>query len=201
MLVCFFYYLITVPSLQGPYIIFSLGKEKGYMTTLPAFLKDYTQDDELRREYKACDKETLFTDFENAKKVKACVPKRSSNVAISKLVYMKLDRVIASVCLSYFLDPFLTSFQCNELNQIFGTEVALFYSRGNDSHTYSPGRFVTEGAQKWVESAEIGNNHPDSIATQLEGFIISGCAGRVNKLKKTKEGRYCTSISTASDGT
>ena len=58
---------------------------------------------------------------------------------------------------------------------------------------------MTEGAQKWLASAEIGNNLPGKIAIQLEGFIVSGCAEQVNKRKKTKEGRYC--IPTASYGT
>jgi len=107
--VCLFY-LITVPLLQGPYIIFPLDKEKGYMTTLPEFLTEYADDDKLQTEWKACDKKVLLTDFQNAKKAKECVPKRRSNVAISKAVTMKMDHVIASVCPSYFLDPFLTSF-------------------------------------------------------------------------------------------
>jgi hypothetical protein len=75
----------------------------------------------------------------------------------------------------------------------------LFYGCGNFSHTYSPGCFVTERAQKWLESTEIGNNPPDKIVIQLDGYVTSGCAEQVNKSKKTKEGRYC--IPTASYGT
>ena len=169
------------------------------MTTLPQFLKEYADDEKLQREWKGSDKGALLKDFQKAKEAKEHVPKRCSNVAISKAVIMKMDRITASVCSSYILDPVLTSFQCNELNQTFGTEVALFYSCGNLSHLYSPGCFVTEGAQKWLESAEVGNDLPDNISMQLEGFIISGCAEWVNKRKKTKEGWYC--IPTASYGT
>jgi hypothetical protein len=80
------------------------------MTTLPEFLKGYAKDDKLQHEYKACDKVVLLTDFQKAKEAKEHVPKRCSNVAISKAVYMKLDRIMASVCPFYFLEPFLTSF-------------------------------------------------------------------------------------------
>ena len=90
--------------------MFPLDKEKGYMTTLPEFLTDYAEDMNLRDEWKACDKGALLTDFQNAKKAKEFVPKRRSNIAISKAVIMKFDRIIASVCSYYFLDPFLTSF-------------------------------------------------------------------------------------------
>jgi len=31
---------------------------------------------------------------------------------------------------------------------MFGTEIAFFFGRGDVSHTYSPGIFVTEGAER-----------------------------------------------------
>ena len=74
---------------------------------------------------------------------------------------------------------------------MFGMEIAFFVSRGNVSHTYSPGTFVTEGAERWLLSAEIGHNFPNAIAHQLEGFIISGCAKRVGK---TNPGRRDISV-------
>ena len=82
---------------------------------------------------------------------------------------------------------------------MFGTEVALFFSRGDISHTYNPGTFVTEGAEKWLGLAEIGCNTPSGIATQLEAFATSGCAERIEETPKTKESKYLIPI--ASYGT
>jgi len=70
---------------------------------------------------------------------------------------------------------------------MYGTEITLLFGRGNNSHTYSPGAYVTKGAGKWLENAEIGNNPPVEAARQLEAFVISGCAQRV---KPTKGGKY-----------
>jgi hypothetical protein len=82
----------------------------------------------------------------------------------------------------YFLPPL----QCKELNQLFGTEIAIFYSRGLGSHSYSPGSFVTKGAEKWVQTAEIGGNSPDGAAQQLGAFVASGLAKRVDKIMEGK---------------
>jgi len=77
---------------------------------------------------------------------------------------------------------------------MFGTEVVLFFSCGNISHTYNPGTFVTEGAEKWLGLAEIGRNTPSGIATQLEAFAISGCAEQIKETPKTKESKYLIPI-------
>jgi hypothetical protein len=82
---------------------------------------------------------------------------------------------------------------------MFGTQIALFFSHGDISHTYNPGAFVTEGAQKWLELVEIGRNTPGAIAMQLEGFVTSGCAEQIKETPKTKESKYFISIT--SDGT
>jgi len=78
--------------------------------TLPKFLKSYSTSNKLKAEYKACDKKALLTNFLNAKQAKESVPTRTSNIAISKAVISKMERVTASVCLFYFLGPFLTPF-------------------------------------------------------------------------------------------
>jgi len=66
---------------------------------------------------------------------------------------------------------------------LYGTEIVLLFGRGNNSHTYSPGAFATQGAWRWLENAEIGNNPPIEAARQLEAFVISGCAQRVRQPK------------------
>jgi len=45
---------------------------------------------------------------------------------------------------------------------------------------------VTEGAETWLQTAEIGHNCPNGAARQLDAFIVSGCAKRVDK---TEEGK------------
>jgi hypothetical protein len=74
---------------------------------------------------------------------------------------------------------------------MFGTEIIFFFGHGNVSHSYSPGTFVTEGAERWLLNAEIGHNFPNAITHQLEAFTILGCAKYVGK---TKEGRCFISI-------
>ena len=59
---------------------------------------------------------------------------------------------------------YLTPSQCKELNNSFGTEIALFFSRSSISHSYNPGVFATEGAEKWLERAQIGHNTPKNIS-------------------------------------
>lgn len=77
---------------------------------------------------------------------------------------------------------------------MFGTQITLFFSRGDISRTYDPGAFVTDDAQKWLEVAEIGHNTPGGIAMQLEGFVTSGCAKRIKGTLRTKECKYSISI-------
>ena len=101
---------LTVLLLHGPYILLILGKEIGHKTTLLEFLTSYSHDKDLQKEYKDSDKETLLTNFCDIKKAKESVPKKLSNVAISKAVTLKMDRIISYVCPLYFLNASLTSF-------------------------------------------------------------------------------------------
>ena len=95
--------------LHGPYVLLILGKEVGHMTTLPEFLKSYSKDDDMKGEYKACNKKALLIEFHDAKQAKECVPKKLSNVAISKAVGLKLDRITTYVCVQItFLTCFLS---------------------------------------------------------------------------------------------
>lgn len=94
------------------------------------------------------------------------------------------------------MNTFLTPLQCKELNRQFGTEIALFYSRGHHtSHVYNPSSFVTKGAKKWVENADIGHNCAEDAAQQLDAYIVSGCAKRVGR---TDEGKYYIPIASYS---
>lgn len=45
-------------------------------------------------------------------------------------------------------------------------------------------------AQKWLEQAQIGRNTPENIAIQLEAFMVSGCAERLEEPWKPKESKY-----------
>jgi len=45
---------------------------------------------------------------------------------------------------------------------------------------------MTEGAEKWLQHAEIGHNCLLAAARQLDTFILSGCAERVSKTKESK---------------
>ena len=49
---------------------------------------------------------------------------------------------------------------------------------------------MTEGADKWLQYAEIGRNIPEEAAMQLEAFTLSGFAARIEKTQKTKESMY-----------
>jgi len=73
---------------------------------------------------------------------------------------------------------------------LFGTEITLLFGHGNITHDYTPGAFVTAGAQKWLEQAQIGHNTPENIAIQLEAFTVSGCAEQLEEPQKPKESKY-----------
>jgi hypothetical protein len=77
---------------------------------------------------------------------------------------------------------------------MFGTEIAFFFGRGNVSHTYSPGTFVTDGAEQWLLNAEIGHNFPNAVAHQLEAFVMSGCAKRIDEAEEGKLYFYCSEL-------
>ena len=49
---------------------------------------------------------------------------------------------------------------------------------------------MTEGADKWLQYAEIGRNIPGEAAMQLEAFTLSGFAAWIEKTQKTKESMY-----------
>jgi hypothetical protein len=77
------------------------------MITLKTFLKDYAKSSDLQEEYKQCDKDAILKEFLDTRQEKESVPKKLSNVAISKAVDAKIERITASVCLCQFLDTFL----------------------------------------------------------------------------------------------
>lgn len=91
-----FFFLISIPLLQPSYNILPLDKEKGYRMTLQEFLESYQNDESLRKEYRDCDKPTLVKEHQT-KKVKECVPTRIPNISISREVYLRLERITASV--------------------------------------------------------------------------------------------------------
>jgi hypothetical protein len=100
---------LIIPMLHGPYILLILGKEVGHMTTLPKFLKSYSKDKDMKNEYKACNKKALLVEFDGAKQAKEYVLKKLSNVAISKAVSLKLERITTYVCVQItFLMCFLS---------------------------------------------------------------------------------------------
>ena len=68
------------------------------MTTLKTFLKDYAKSSDLQAEYRRCDKDAILKDFLDTRQERECVPKKLSNVAISKAVDAKLERITAMVC-------------------------------------------------------------------------------------------------------
>ena len=70
---------------------------------------------------------------------------------------------------------------------MYQTESLVFFSQGDLAHSHPLGLFAIEGAQNWVQNAEIGNDTPDNIAMQLEGFTASGCNKQV---QKTQESMY-----------
>jgi len=92
------FFLVPVLLIHGPYILLLLDKDVGDKTTLPEFLKDYSKNEKLKNEYKKCNKEELLTNFHDAKEADESVPKRLSNVAVSKGVRMKMERITTFVC-------------------------------------------------------------------------------------------------------
>jgi len=92
------FFLVPVLLIHGPYILLLLDKDVGDKTTLLEFLKDYSKDKKLKKEYEKCDKGELLTDFHNAKEADESVLKRLSNVAVSKGVHMKMERITTFVC-------------------------------------------------------------------------------------------------------
>ena len=54
-------------------------------------------------------------------------------------------------------------------------------------HTYSAGSFASEGARNWLEHSLVGQNAPQNVALQMEGFTVSGCN---DGIKKTQDGVY-----------
>lgn len=92
------FFLVPVLLIYGPYILLLLDKDVGTKTTLPEFLKGYSKDEKLKKEYEKCDKGDLLTDFHNAKGADESVPKRLSNVAVSQGVCMKMERITTFVC-------------------------------------------------------------------------------------------------------
>ena len=78
------------------------------MTSLKDFLKDYANDTDLKAEYEKCDKDEILKVFLDTRQERESVPKKLSNVAISKAVDAKLERITASVCSYQVLDTFLT---------------------------------------------------------------------------------------------
>jgi len=54
------------------------------MTTLKVFLKDYAKDTDLKDEYKKCDKQAILKAFLDTRQERESIPKKLSNVAISK---------------------------------------------------------------------------------------------------------------------
>ncbi|KAH9955288.1 hypothetical protein BC827DRAFT_1271815 [Russula dissimulans] len=133
------------------------GKEQGSKTTLPAMLKKCS--DELSAEFSVLsksEKDALLANCLQAKEEKSTA-KRLSNVAISK---------------------------CQDLNWQYQTESLVLFCHSTVAHSYSSGSFATEGARRWLENAEIGNNTPQDSAIQLEGFCTSNCGEWIRKIKE-----------------
>jgi hypothetical protein len=79
-----------------------LDKENGYKMTLPQLLKE--RSNELRTKFSELsntEKEVLVTRHLQSKAERIDTPKKISNIAVSKAVSAKLDRVLNEV-LSYF---------------------------------------------------------------------------------------------------
>ena len=52
-------------------------------------------------------------------------------------------------------------------------------------HTYSPASYASDRANKWLELSMVGQNTPQNVASQIEGFTISGCS---DGLKMAQDG-------------
>ena len=97
-----------LPIIYTSHIILFLGKEEGEKMVLPDFLQLHSV--VVRSEYMAlsCDeKKVLLRDHLQAKEEEANVPKRISNVALTKAVYSKMQVVTATVSVH---PTFLTHF-------------------------------------------------------------------------------------------
>jgi len=94
--------------LQCAYIIVLLDKKPGEKTTLKQFLQLYRVTEELKTEYKNCNKEALLKEFHNLRQTKESVPMKVVNISVSKAVSGKMDHITTDVCLFYFLDKYLT---------------------------------------------------------------------------------------------
>jgi len=87
-----------LPIIYASYIILLLGKEEGEKMVLPDFLQLHSAI--TRNEYMALscnEKKVLIRDHLRAKEAEANVPKRISNIALTKAVYLKMQLVTATV--------------------------------------------------------------------------------------------------------
>jgi len=76
-----------------------LGKEIGYMTTLPVFLKVHP---ELHAEFHMLsdeEKAALLSDYLQDKEEKQNTPKRLSNISLSKIIDFRIRHITSIVCL------------------------------------------------------------------------------------------------------
>jgi hypothetical protein len=99
-------FLLALPGVG--YLTIFLGKEKGKRITLPTFLK--ANSSELKTEFGALleeDKNTFLTSYREAKDEKENTPLRVSNIAISKAVNAKMERITAMVCSYYCFEMLL----------------------------------------------------------------------------------------------
>jgi hypothetical protein len=65
-------------------------------------LKSYSNDDKLKDEYGACDKDELLSDYREAKKAKEATAIRVRNISVSKAVNAKLQTIVAHIHLCSF---------------------------------------------------------------------------------------------------
>jgi hypothetical protein len=87
-----------LPIIYASYIILLLGKEEGEKMVLPDFLPLHSAI--VRNEYMALsrdEKKALIRDHLRAKEAEVNVPKRVSNVSLTKSVYSKMQMVTATV--------------------------------------------------------------------------------------------------------
>jgi hypothetical protein len=92
--------------LYASYILFFLGKEVREKMVLPDFLK--LSKGVLQVEFMALspeEKGRLLSDYLLTKEERINVPKRASNIALTKAVYSKIQRVTAtvSVCTNFLM--------------------------------------------------------------------------------------------------
>jgi hypothetical protein len=103
MMVCLSFLII-----YASHIILLLGKEKGKRMVLPDFLRLHSA--VVRNEFRALscnEKEALLRDHLQAKEEEMNVPKKTSNTALTKAVYSKMQVVTATVSVH---PTFLTHF-------------------------------------------------------------------------------------------